>query len=277
MVQFVGRRRTGAQRSVRLASAVAVIALVVAGCGSDDDSGATPDPKPVLVDDGALTVCSSWDYAPFEFERDGKVVGFDIDLVNAVARDLRLRTVFKNKKFNDIQSGLVLNEDQCDVAVAALSITGERARVMDFSSPYFQAKQAMVVQSGSGITDLNDLSGESIGVQAGTTGELYVTDNAPLDAEIVPFENASEVDDALDTGRVAAGIYDRTVVSDVTKRNPDFELAETFDTGDQYGMAVKKNSNVELLRSINDVLADLYAGNGYDTIYTRWFGGASEQ
>lgn len=222
-------------------------------------------------------MCSNWDYAPYEFKQDGKLVGYDIDLVNTVAKDLQVRPVFKNEDFNDIQSGLVLNEDRCDVAVAALSITGERARVMDFSSPYFQAQQAMVVQSGSGITDLNDLSGESIGVQAGTTGELYVTDNAPVDAEIVPYGTASEVDEALDTGAVAAGIYDRTVVSDVIKRFPDFELARTFDTGDQYGMAVKKNSNVELLRSINRVLAQLEESGQDDAIYDRWFGKASSE
>ena len=262
---------------MRFAFAVAVVALVAAGCGSGDDSGATPDPAPVLINDGTLTVCSSWDYEPFEFEEDGKVVGLDIDVVNAVAKDLGLRTVFKNKGFNQIQSGLVLNEGQCDLAVAALTITGERARVMDFSSPYFQAKQAMVVQSGSGISSLDDLSGESIGVQAGTTGELYVADNAPDDADIVAFANASEVDEALDTGQVAAGIYDRTVVTSVTERFPDFELAETFDTGDQYGMAVKKNSNVELLRSINRVLAQLEDSGQDVAIFNRWFGPASSE
>jgi polar amino acid transport system substrate-binding protein len=262
---------------VRLASAVAVVALLVAGCGSGDDSGAAPNPEPALIDEGALTVCTSYPYPPFEFKEGDKVVGFDIDVVGAVAKDLRLRTVIKNKQFNDIQSGLVLNEDQCDVAIAALSITGERARVMDFSSPYFQATQAMVVQEGSGITDLDELSGESIGVQSGTTGELYVTDNAPLSATIVPFEDASQVDEALDSGQVAAGIYDSTVVRDVTKRYPDFEQVQVFKTGDQYGMAVKKNSNVELLRSINDVLADLEASGQADAINDTWFGAQSEQ
>jgi polar amino acid transport system substrate-binding protein len=263
---------------VRIASAVAVVALAAAACGSGDDSGATLDPPPpVLVDDGALTVCSNWDYPPYEFKQDGKLVGYDVDLVNAVARDLELRPVFKNKDFNAIQSGLVLNEDQCDVAVAALTITNERARVMDFSSPYFQAKQAMVVQSGSGITDLDDLSGESIGVQSGTTGELYVTDNAPDDAEIVPYATTAEVDEALETGDVAAGIYDRTVVTDLIERYPDFDLVDEFDTGDQYGMAVKKNSNVELLRSINRVLAQLADSGQDDAIFNRWFGRASSE
>jgi polar amino acid transport system substrate-binding protein len=246
---------------------------VVAGCGSGDDSGATPDPDPALVEKGALTVCSSWDYEPWEFENeDGKVVGFDIELAHAVAEELGLRTVLKNKGFNDIQSGLVLNEGQCDVAIAALSITGERARVMDFSSPYYRTKQAMVVDSGSGIDDLDDLRGDKIGVQSGTTGELYVTDNAP-DAQIVPFGLASQVDAALDAGEVEAGIYDDTVVRDVIERLPGFEVAERFTTGDQYGMAVKKNSNIELLRTINDVLAQLEASGELDAIEQRWIAG----
>ena len=218
-------------------------------------------------------MCSSWNYAPWEYKRDGELVGFDIDLARAVARKLGLRTEFVNKGFDAIASGRVLNEGACDVGIAAMSITGERARVLDFSSPYFNATQVMVAQSDSGITDLDELGGESIGVQDGTTGQLYVTDNAPLDAQIVPYRDASEVDAALSAGQVDAGIYDNTVVDDVIKRNPEFEVVEQFNTGDQYGIAVKKNSNVELLRTINDVLADLQAGQGYKAICNRWIGG----
>jgi polar amino acid transport system substrate-binding protein len=271
------RHRPRATASTRLGAAVAVVALVVAGCGSGDDSGGTPDPEPALVDEGALTVCTSVPYRPFEYKDDGKFVGYDIDMANAVANELRLRPVIKNARFDDIDSGLVLNEGQCDVAVAALSILGERARVMDFSSPYFQARQAMVVQDGSGFTDLGELSGQSIGVQAGTTGQLYVTDNAPLGAEIVPYGTADEVDAALESGEVAAGIYDDTVVSDLLDRYPDFERVQVFQTGDQYGMAVKKDSNVELLRTINTVLARLEASGQDQKIYNKWFGPQSEQ
>ena len=130
----------------------------------------------------------------------------------------------------------------------------------------------MVVRSDSGISSLDDLRGGRIGVQKGSTGEIYVTDNAPHGAEIVPYEDADQIDAALDSGDLDAAVYDSTVVGDVLKRYPNFEQADSFPTGEQYGMAVKKNSDVDLLRVINRVLAQMPPGSkGYDTIYNRWF------
>jgi polar amino acid transport system substrate-binding protein len=145
--------------------------------------------------------------------------------------------------------------------------------VLDFSSPYFDASQALVVAKGSGIDALDDLAGRRIGVQGGTTGELYVTDNAPSSADVMPLKDAAAMEEALSLGVVDAAVYDNTVVGDVVANNPDLEVSAEFDTGEQYGMAVKKNGNVDLLRSINKVLATLEENGGYDKIYTTWFGG----
>jgi polar amino acid transport system substrate-binding protein len=260
--------------ALRSACALLILSVGLAGCGSDNGGAKALPLDPKVVNAGTLTVCTSFPYPPFEFRKDGAPAGFDIDLADEVAKGLKLKPVFVNADFGDIQSGKPLNEGTCDVAVAGMTITGARARALDFSSPYFDAAQAMVVQKGSGVTSLDDLSGAKIGVQEGTTGELYVTDNAPSDAEIVPLTDASDVTAALAQGDVAAGVYDNTVVGDVVSRNPDFEVAAQFHTGEQYGMAVKKNGSVDLLRFINDVLADLKANGGYDEIYDRWFGGS---
>jgi polar amino acid transport system substrate-binding protein len=258
-------------RPLRLVVALLVFSVGLAGCGSANDTAKKAELDPKVVKAGTLTVCTSFPYPPFEFRNHGQPAGFDIDLAHEVADRLKLKPVIINADFDDIQSGQLLNEGECDVAVAGLTITGDRARVLDFSSPYFDATQAMVVKRGSGLTALDDLSGAKIGVQAGTTGELYVTDHAPNDAKIVPFTDAFDVDAALRKGEVAAGVYDSTVVGDVVSRNPDFEVAAEFDTGEQYGMAVKKNGSVDLLRFINNVLAELKANGGYDDIYARWF------
>ena len=267
------RRQPGAKFSARLGTAAVAVALLVAGCGANGETKVSTAPNPTLIKPGTLTVCTASPYAPFEFRQNGEIVGFDIDLTKEVAKSLGVKTAIENKKFDDIDSGKVLNQNECDVAVAALTITGDRARVVDFSSPYFDAGQEMVVQSGSGISSLDDLRGDRIGVQAGTTGQVYVTDNAPSSAEVVPFDDADQIGAALDSGDVDAAVYDNTVVGDVLKRYPDFEQAEFFPTGEQYGMAVKKNSSVDLLRVINRVLAQIPPGSkGYDTIYNRWFG-----
>jgi polar amino acid transport system substrate-binding protein len=258
-------------RLARSACALLILAAALVGCGTENDQATTAALDPQVVKAGTLTVCTSFPYPPFEFRKDGEPVGFDIDLANEVAKQLKLEPKFVNSDFDAISSGQVLNDGECDVAVAGLTITGERARVVDFSSPYFDATQALVVKKDSGFGSLADLAGAKIGVQESTTGELYVTDHAPSDAEIVAFSDASDVDDALRHGDVDAGVYDNSVVGDVISRNHDLEVADEFDTDEQYGMAVKKNGSVDLLRFINNVLADLQADGGYDTIYDRWF------
>ncbi len=258
-------------RSARAIAATLILSFGAAGCAANDDK-AVAALAPVVMDDGSLTVCTDMPYEPFEFEQDGKPAGFDVDLVDQVSKRLDVKSVIVDTDFDDIQSGEALNSGTCDVAISAMTITGDRARVLDFSSPYFNASQALVVEKGSGVTSLADLGGQKIGVQGGTTGELYVTDNAPGDAEIVPFEDSAAMDTALKKGEVDAAVYDNTVVGDVVANNPEVGVAAEFDTGEQYGMAVKKNGSVDLLRTINDVLADLDSNGGYSKVYEKWFG-----
>jgi polar amino acid transport system substrate-binding protein len=237
-----------------------------------DGSYAAPAPAPTLVREGVLTVCTDMPYEPFEFEKGGKPAGFDVDLVQMVADRLDLALDMVDTAFDDIASGESLNKGRCDVAISAMTITGERARVVNFSSPYFDAAQALVVERGSGLETLDDLAGRRIGVQAGTTGELYVTDNAPQGAEVIPFEDAAAMGRAMEDGQVVATVYDNTVVADVVEANPELKVVTEFDTGEQYGMAVRRNGNVELLRVINDVLATSKQDGAYEEIYATWFG-----
>jgi polar amino acid transport system substrate-binding protein len=264
--------QTRPRRAARATAAVLMLGLAT-GCAAVGDEATGPVHAVQLVEDGALTVCSDMPYEPFESMKDGKPVGFDVDLVRKVAAELELRLAVKDVDFDAIQSGDALNSDKCDVAISAMTINGERARWLDFSSPYFDAAQALVVPKDSGIDSLDELAGQRIGVQGGTTGELYVTDNAP-DAEVVPFEDAAGLQQALAAGEVDAAVFDNTIVAPVLAANSDLEVSAEFDTGEQYGMAVKKNGNVELLRSINGVLADLEQNGGYDKIYDTWFGTA---
>ena len=260
-------------RARRTAFGIALLAVVLtaAGCGGTSTAAST-DPDPQVIRAGFLTVCTSLPYEPFEFERNGETVGFEIDLAKAVAEELGVEPDFKNEDFDDVQSGQLLNENACDLAAAGLTITGDRARALDFSSPVFNAAQALVVTGNSGISNLDDLRGGRIAVQAGTTGELYVTDNAPRNTQVVPFDDIGEMSSALNGGTVDAGVYDNTVAGSAIKEYPAFQVAAEFDTGEQYGMAVKKDGNVDLLRVVNQVLADLEADGGYDKLYTTWFG-----
>ena len=268
----MSRRTRLARKSVATASLSALMLAGLTGCGGDAE-GETGDSlsKASFVYENVLTMCTDAPFEPFAVERNGGFEGFDIDLAQAIADNLDRDLDVLDVDFGDIESGAVFNDDQCDVAVAAITITGERARVVDFSSPYFDSKQALVAGKSSGISGMDDLAGEAVGVQAGTTGETFLRDFAPNGARIVTLPDAGAVTQALGSGEVSAAIFDNSVSGGVVKNSSGLSVVEEFETGEQYGMAVKKDGNIALLRTINDVLAKLKANGEYDKLYKKHF------
>jgi polar amino acid transport system substrate-binding protein len=163
------------------------------------------------------------------------------------------------------------------VAAAGMTITEKRQKVLDFSSPYFDATQAMLVKKGSPVKSLKDVAGKSIGVQLGTTGADYVRANAPKSASIKEFEDLALLTTAVKTGQIDAGVNDNGVLLDYAKTNPDTEVATEFDTGEQYGFAVAKGKNDELLKTVDDIIASSKKNGEYDKIYKKYFGEAPQQ
>lgn len=267
----VAPRSTPARLATAALSSLALMATLGAcgGAANGEDTDALS--KVSLVFNGTLTVCTDTPYAPFEYEEKGKPVGFDIDLVRRVADSLKVDLDIVDDPFDDIISGESLNQDVCDVAVSAMTITGERARVLDFSSPYFDAKQALITPRGSGVDTLEELADQRAGVQEGTTGETYLQDFAPDSVEILTYPDAESLQRALTAGAIDAAMLDNTASSSIVSEATGLKLAREFETGEQYGMAVKKDGNIALLREINRVLADLRADGSYDKIYDSYF------
>ena len=147
--------------------------------------------------DGVLTVCTDSPYQPFVYEEKGKLVGFDVDLGAKIAESLDADIDVVDVDFDAITSGDSLNKDVCDVAISAMTITGDRARVLDFSSPYFDAKQALITPRGSGLDDISELAGKRVGVQKDTTGETYMSDFAPDSAKVTAYDDAAGLQAAL--------------------------------------------------------------------------------
>jgi polar amino acid transport system substrate-binding protein len=266
--------RQGYFRARFLAGWVAVFAvLVLAGCGDDDDEpaagGGGPDVD--LVNDGALTTCTHLPYEPFQFEQGGKIVGFDVDLVDLVAKQLGVTQEIVDTPFEGIQSGEDLNARKCDIAAAAMTITEERAAKIDFSEPYFDANQALLVKKGSGIKSFEDLEGETLGVQSGTTGKMYAEENA-TGVELKDYEDLALQLSSVKSGQIPAAINDIPVLLDYVKKNPELEVAAQFETGEQYGFGMKKGTSAELRKIVNDVLAKARQDGTYDRLYEKWFG-----
>jgi polar amino acid transport system substrate-binding protein len=242
----------------------------LAGCGAGSAQGTAAEPSPVTVYPNALTVCSDTPYAPFEFRRNGQDVGFDIDIAQQVADALEVRLDVVAVSFDDIVNGSALNADTCDMAISAMTISGDRARVLDFSSHYFVATQVLLAAPDSGITGLGDVGGRRVAVQSGTTGDAYVRDHAPGGVEIVRLGNLPAIRGAMQDGSVDAAVIDNPIAPRLV-RTTGFQVIEEFDTGENYGIGVKKDGNPDLLRMINRVLSAIKEDGTYDEIYDTWF------
>ncbi|HEY0167047.1 MAG TPA: basic amino acid ABC transporter substrate-binding protein [Jatrophihabitans sp.] len=265
-------------RTFMARAATAACALVLlAGCGGGDDeatdagksSGASSSIK--LIKAGELTTCTHLPYPPFQSAEGGKVVGFDVDLIDLVAKDIGAKQAIFDTPFENIKTGAALNAGQCDVAAAGMTITEERKKNLDFSEPYFDATQALLAKKGSGITSLDSAKGKKVGSQASTTGEDYVKEHG---ADPVSFETSDAELNGLRSGQVDVIVQDLPVVNGWLKdpANADFEIVANLDTGEQYGFAVKKDGNDELLAKINAALAKAKSDGTYDTLYTKWIG-----
>lgn len=256
-------------RTLVTAVSAAALALAVAGCAKEDTS-TTTESGIELVKDGTLTICTHLPYEPFEFTEGGEVVGFDPAVLELAAEAEGLDTEVLDVAWETITTGEALNTEKCDVGAGAMTINDERAAVMDFTDPYFEATQALMIKTGAGITSLEDLAGRKVAVQDGTTGSDYVRENAPEDTEIISFEDSSLMQQAVLTGRVDAGVNDNGLLNYFVSQNPEVEVVTEFQTGEEYGFSVKKDGNDELLAAINDAIA----GDGYDAVYEEWFGTA---
>jgi polar amino acid transport system substrate-binding protein len=266
----------------RAAAAFAALALALTACGNGDDGAADPGDDGEgevaaadldLIQDGTLTVCSDVPYPPFEFEdadAPSGYSGFDIDLMQEIADRLGLDLEVVEVGFDGLQSGATLAAGQCDVAASAMTITEERAQNLNFSDPYYDSLQSLIVLADSDITSLEDLEGGTLGVQRGTTGADYAEENAPEGTQIVDFDSGPDLFTAMQAGQIDAGLQDLPVNVEQVNNDDSFVIVEEFDTGEQYGFAAAQG-NDSVIDAINEQLAAMRDDGTYDEIYDRYF------
>jgi polar amino acid transport system substrate-binding protein len=265
-------------RLVSLGAAVTAVALATAcGGGSGSSSASQPAvPGVKLITPGKLKVCTNLPYEPFQFKQGDKVVGFDVDLMDLVAKKLGVTQEIVEIDFDSIKGGTALNARRCDVAAAGMTITPERKQNLDFSSPYFDEVIALMAAKGAGVTSIDDVKAKNLplGVQAATTSLDYAKTKG-FDPK--QYKDSGKELLALQSGQVKVILQDLPVVNTWLKK-PDvgakFALAGVINTGAQYGYAVKKGGNPELLKTINDVLAQAIADGTWSQVYTKWMGSA---
>ena len=258
---------------------------VLAGCGNsnatstDSSSDAKSDEKKgmTLIEDGKLTVVAELGFAPFEYmdEKTGEPVGFDVDVINAVAEKMGLTASYlPNQKFDTLVP-IIKQGGKADVSIAAITITDERLESVDFSEPYLDSNQAIVVAKGSSETEetLNDASKQVV-CQGGTTGDEWIGENLP-DAVRVPVDDVTAALTGVQTGLYQAMVVDLPVASYMLAQSfSDLQIVKEIPTGEQYGIAVSKD-NPELTQAVNKALEDMKSDGTMKEIETKWFGSES--
>lgn len=258
-------------RSWRAVAGVIVAALMVAGCGGDSDDSAS---GLRTIESGTLTVCSDLPYPPFEFEEGGKPVGIDMDLMTAVADDLKLKAAVKDTDFDGIFAALAAG--QCDVIASSVSITDERRASNEFSQGYFEIRQSLLVRKADAerYKSLADLRGRTIGVQSETTGEAYAQ-SAATGVTIRSFTGADELFTALRAGQVDGVLQDFPVNAYNAEKSGDTVIAARLPSEpEQYGFVIKKG-NLELRDAVDGALSRIRSSGRYAEILRRYLGDAA--
>lgn len=227
-----------------------------------------------LLNEGQLTMITSPDYPPFENMENGEIVGFEVDLFNAVAEDLGLTLNTVSMQFDAIIPAIVAG-GQGDVGVSGFSVDPERAKEIDFTESFYIDDQGIAVMNDSGITEENaesslNAQGVIIAVQTGTTGETYAQENFP-NATIQGYGNSTDCFAAMQSGQANAVCTNLAVVNRMIQTAySDAVVVYGSATGEEYA-AVVSQDNPELTAAINDSLAKLKENGTIDEITDKWF------
>jgi polar amino acid transport system substrate-binding protein len=268
-----------------VAAALVFAVLAVAGCSSTPPTTgtttpATTTPAVKTVKEGTLLVGSDTAFPPFETMNGTIAEGFDVDLAAAIAKEMGLKSEFLSQKFDTLIPQLKAG-GKFDVIMSGMTITDERKKEVDFSTPYIDSNQSIAVLKGKGFTKIptgdtaaiqKAMTGKIIGVQSGTTGEAWAKENLKGAKQVTPFDDTLAAFAALQAGKVDAVVNDLPVSAYIVKdpaRNA--ELIAEVPTGEQYGIAIAKTTP-DLTKAIDEALAKVKASGEYNQIYKKWFG-----
>lgn len=277
-------RRAASHLSLMILLAVAVLA---GACKSKDNGGAVSADKGKTNDtavhnqtpEGAalktikpkiITACSDIPYPPFEYDEGGKTIGIDADVLRAIGGRLGVGVEFVDQDFDGIFAALAAGK--CDVIMSSVSITDERKKTNDFSDPYFDIVQSVLVRKAdaSKYGSLDALKGKTIGVQSTTTGQDYAKAHA-TGSTLKEFTKEDELISALKAGTIEAILQDLPVNQYYAKSGELVVTKQFTDQKESYGIVIPK-TKTDLKKAINDSLAKIRADDTYPGILRTYLG-----
>ena len=234
------------------------VLAVFAGCSANKEENTASE---------KLVLATSADFPPYEsIGENGEYVGIDIEVAQAIADKLGKELVVENMDFDSIISSVA--SGKADMGMAGMTVTEDRKTNVDFSDTYAIARQVVIVKADGGIASLDDLEGLTIGVQQGTTGDIYASEEFG-DDHIERYAKGMEAVQALTQGKVDAVIIDNEPARVFVNENEGLVILDEAYADEEYAIAVKKG-NTELLNQINAALAELKADGTLDAIVAKY-------
>lgn len=230
-------------------------------------------PSALLADE--LVVGANVGNVPWEFQDDaGDIVGFEIDLVTRVAEELGHTVTIENIPFNGLFSAV--QSGRIDIATSSITITDERLQSVSFAQPYYDSDQSLTTGADSGIASLDEMNGKVVGVDTGSTGDVWATEHAEEYgfADIRRYEGLQPAMLDLQAGRIDGYISDIPALLYYTKDKPDLTVVQRIETGEKYSMMFAKDA--ELASQVNDVLTTLKEAGYIAELHETWFGSVPE-
>jgi polar amino acid transport system substrate-binding protein len=245
---------------------LALAATVAVGCGDDGDEG-DGGGQVNLIKEGQLLVGTDTPYPPFEIGQPPDISGYDIEILDEVAKRMGLKTSYQDTSFDTIFRDLA--QGKFDIVAAASTILPDRERTVDFSDPYYLTPQSLLVTPNSDISTVDDLGGKTVGAQDGTTGEFYAQDETDA-SEVRGYPEGPDAINALRAGQVDAVIIDFAVGQDAVEKQGGVEIAQRIVTNELYGFPTAEDNDA-LREQVNDALVEMKDDGTLAEIYQKYF------
>lgn len=231
----------------------ATMMFAVAGCGgSSDPSTNEGDGQEQTASGDVLIMGTNAEFPPYEFYEGQDVVGIDVEIAKAVAESMGKELSVEDMAFDSIIPAI--SAGKVDIGAAGMTVTEERQASVDFTDTYVKASQVIMIKAdNTEIAGADDVEGKVIGVQLGTTGDLYASD---VTDSVERYNKGFEAVQALSQGKIDAVIIDDQVAKALAADNEDVKVLDEPFTEEEYAIAVKKG-NTELVEQINEALAEL--------------------
>ena len=234
--------------------ALSIILTVFIGCQKKEEKN-------------KLYVGTNAEFEPFEYREGDNIVGFDIDLINEIAKLIGAEIEVVDMQFDGLLPAL--EAKKIDLIIAGMTATEERKQFVNFSEPYYNSKQSIVVLSNNtDITTFDNFAGKKVGVVLGYTGDILVSEMTNV--EVQKFNATSETILALKSQKVDAVVLDYEPAKNYVAQNKELKLIETDSATEEYSIAMRKD-DTELLTKVNDALKTLKENGTYETLLGKYF------